>query len=192
MPLSGPQADRVRQALSDRDEIFRRLDSLQGSLSKSQREEVQRSAMALGDRVQTFAMSLDELARQDTAGAREQLEGEITALENAANPLERGSEDRVRRLAYLKRQRRALIDAASRKDAVAAKLETCALALQNMRFDLMRLGASPQMHQHITSLANQAMSLADNVDDALFVAEEMGRVSGRRSPSGPRRSAERG
>jgi hypothetical protein len=75
---------------------------------------------------------------------------------------------------------------------VAAKLETCALALQNMRFDLMRLGASPQMHQHITSLANQAISLADNVDDALFVAEEMGRVSGKRSTSSGRRSAERG
>jgi serine/threonine protein kinase len=192
LPLSAAQNDRVRQALSDRDEIFRRLDSLQGSLSKQQREEVQRSAMALGDRVQTFAVSLDELSRQDTAGAREQLEGEITALESAANPLERGSEDRVRRLAYLKRQRRALIDAASRRDAVAAKLETCALALQNMRFDLMRLGASPQMHQHITSLANQAISLADNVDDALFVAEEMGRVSGKRSTSSGRRSAERG
>ena len=39
-----------------------------------------------------------------------------------------------------------------RKQAtVADKLETCALALQNMRFNLMRLGAGPQMHQHITS-----------------------------------------
>jgi hypothetical protein len=57
----------------------------------------------------------------------------------------------------------------------------------------MRLGASPQMHQHITSLANQAMSLADNVDDALFVADEMRRTSGgsKRSAS-PRRATERG
>jgi serine/threonine-protein kinase len=124
-------------------------------------------------------------------GARDVLEREIVTLEDAANPLERGSEDRVRRLAYLKRQRRALVDAKQRKEALSAKLETCALALQNMRLDLMRLGASPQMHQHITSLANKAMSLADNVDDAMFVAEEMGRVGGKRG-SGAKRASERG
>ena len=126
----------------------------------------------------------------NVGAAREQLEGEITTLENAANPLERGSEDRVRRLAYLKRQRRALVDADSRRKSVSEKLETCALALQNMKFDLMRLGASPQMHQHITSLANQAMRVAENVDDALLVAEEMDRLGGRSRSSS--RRAERG
>ena len=46
------------------------------------------------------------------------------------------------------------------------------------------------MHQHITSLANKAMSLADNVDDALYVADEMGRM-GRSTPPA-RRTSERG
>jgi eukaryotic-like serine/threonine-protein kinase len=191
--FAGPQGERVRQAFVHRDEIFRRLESLQGSLAKADREDMQRLAMTLGDRVQGFALALEELELQNTAGAREQLEGEITMLENAANPLERGSEDRVRRLAYLKRQRRALIDAASRKEATAAKLETCVLALQNMRYDLMRLNnASPQMPQRITSLANEAIRVADNVNDAVFVAEEMRSVGGKRPAPGPRRSAERG
>jgi serine/threonine-protein kinase len=175
--LSGPQGDRVRQALADRDEILRRLSDLPKS-QKEQLGDVSRSAIALADKVQGLALAYDEAARQDLTSARAQLEGEITTLESAANPLERGSEDRVRRLAYLKRQRRALVDAAQRKDTLAGKLETCALALQNMRFDLMRLGASPQMHQHITSLANEALNLAENVDDALFVADEMGRFGG--------------
>ena len=87
---------------------------------------------------------------------------------------------RVRRLAYLKRQRRALVDAEKKRGAVAEKLETCALALQNMRFDMMRLSASPQMHQHITSLANKALSLAEGVDEAVYVADEMGRVGSAR------------
>lgn len=186
----GALADRVRQAFSDRDEIFRRLDSLGTALPGAQREEVSRSAMALADKVQSLAMALDESLRMNVASAREQLEHEINTLENAANPLERGSEDRVRRLAYLKRQRRALVDADTRRQALSGKLETCALALQNMRFDLMRLGASPQMHQHITGLAHQAMILADNVDEALYVADEMGRLGGRTS-AGARR-AERG
>jgi serine/threonine protein kinase len=188
--MEGPSADRVRQAFSDRDEIFRRLDSLGSALPKSQKEEVTRSAMALADKIQSLAMALDEASRTDVGAARQQLEAEISALESAANPLERGSEDRVRRLAYLKRQRRALVDTDQKRQALASKLETCALALQNMRFDLMRLGASPQMHQHITSLANQAMSLAENVDEALYVADEMGRLGGRQVP-GARRTPER-
>jgi hypothetical protein len=189
---AGAHDDRIRQAMTDRDEIFRRLESLQGSLDKRQRDDVARSAVALAERVQSFAMQLDDLTRQDLTGARAHLEAEITTLENAANPLERGSEDRVRRLAFLKRQRRGLVDAGARRDAAAAKLETCALALQNMRFDLMRLGAGPQMHQQITSLANQAINLADNVDDALHVADEMGRLGAGRTSTGPPRNPGRG
>jgi serine/threonine-protein kinase len=191
MQLAGPQGDRVRQAFADRDEIVRRVNDLPKA-QKEQLGDVSRSAMALADKVQGLALAYDEAARQDLGSARAQLEGEITTLESAANPLERGSEDRVRRLAYLKRQRRALVDAAQRKETLSAKLETCALALQNMRFDLMRLGASPQMHQHITSLANQAMKLTENVDDALFVADEMGRVGSRRGGGGAARATERG
>jgi serine/threonine-protein kinase len=188
--MDGQLADRVRQAFSDRDEIFRRMDSVGNALPSAQREEVSRSAMALADKVQSLAMALDENSRMDVTSAREQLEQEISTLENAANPLERGSEDRVRRLAYLKRQRRALVDADQRRQSLNGKMETCAVALQNMKFDLMRLGASPQMHQHITGLANQAMILAENVDEALFVADEMGRL-GRNTPN-PKRAPGRG
>jgi len=184
--LGGPSGDRARQAIADRDEVIRRLNAL----PKAERErfgDVARSASALADRVGAFALSLEELSRHDVAASREVLEREILTLENAANPLERGSEDRVRRLAYLKRQRRALADAEKKRHAVAEKLETCALALQSMRYDMMRLSASPQMHQHITSLANKALSLAESVDDAVFVADEMGRVGGART-SGARRA----
>jgi serine/threonine protein kinase len=190
--LSGALGDRVRKAFEDRQEILRRLDTLQGGLEKEDREEMRRSAIALGDRVQGFALALEELGRQDIAGAREQLESEITMLENAANPLERGSEERVRRLAFLKRKRRALIDTASRKDATANKLETCALALQDMRYSLSRLDhAGAHTPQRITSLANQAIRLAGNVDDAVAVADEMGRL-GKGSAQGRRPPAERG
>jgi eukaryotic-like serine/threonine-protein kinase len=188
--ISGPHGDRVRQALADRDEILRRLHDL----PKAQREQlgdVGRSASALADKVQGLALAYEELARQDFTAARDQLEREITTLENAANPLERGSEDRVRRLAYLKRQRRALVDAGQRKENLSSKIETCAIALQNMRFDLLRLGASPQSQQHITALANQAIKLTEDVDDALFVADQMGRLGSERNAD-PRRAGKRG
>lgn len=188
--LAGPLGERVRQALTDRDEILRRL----ADLPKAQREQlgdVGRSASALADKVQGLALAYDELGRQDFDAASAQLEREITTLENAANPLDRGSEERVRRLAYLKRQRRALVDSAKRKDSLGTKIETCAIALQNMRFDLLRLGASPQSQQHITALANQAIKLTENVDDALFVADQMGRLGNERSADA-RRAGDRG
>jgi serine/threonine-protein kinase len=116
------------------------------------------------------------------------LEAEIARLEADANPLdEKGSDTRVRRLAYLKRQRRATSELTERRNAVAAKLETCALALQNMKLDVLRLRAGAQTHQHITSLANDALSLADSIDNAMMAADEAGRPHSPRT--GPRSSA---
>ncbi|HEX3866257.1 MAG TPA: hypothetical protein VHV78_05860, partial [Gemmatimonadaceae bacterium] len=104
------------------------------------------------------------------------IEAEISRLENAANPLDEvGSEERVRRLAQLKRQRRSFADLTSRRDAVAAKLETCVVALQNIKLDLVRLNAGAQTPQHITSLAMNALNLADSVDGALYASDELGR-----------------
>src|SRR5262249_55905848 len=104
--------------------------------------------------------------------AADQIEAEIVRLESAANPLEeKASDERVRRLAYLKRQRRAVADVVSKRDAVATKLDTCLLALQNIKFDLVRLNAGSQTPQHITSLAMDALNLADSVDSALYVAD---------------------
>jgi serine/threonine-protein kinase len=119
-------------------------------------------------------------------GGSDALEAEISQLENAANPLDQnGSEERVRRLAYLKRQRRAIADVANRRDAVAAKLETCVVALQNIKLDLIRLTAGSQTPQHVTSLAMDALNLADSVDSALATSDELGRNTGTRPANRP-------
>jgi serine/threonine-protein kinase len=61
-------------------------------------------------------------------------------------------------------------------------LETCVVALQNIKLDLIRLNAGSQTPQHITSLAMDALNLADSVDSALYVADEM-RNTGTRAAS---------
>src|SRR5260221_7567580 len=104
--LEGPLADRVRQAFADRDEIFRRLESLSGALPAAQRDEISRSAIALADKVQSLAGAADETARMGVTGAREHLEGEILTLEEAANPLGPEGAGRARRLADPNRQAR--------------------------------------------------------------------------------------
>ncbi len=180
-----PFADRVRAVAGDMTKPGLGLDPPTLRELAENVDEIVHGAAAV-----SFDLDLEQARAINVQGARAMLEAEILTLENAANPLERGSEDRVRRLAYLKRQRGALRGSEKDRDALNGKLETCALALQNMRFDMSRLGASPQSYQQITSLANQAMRLAENVDDAVFVADEMGRLGGRSSAS--RRAPVRG
>jgi hypothetical protein len=49
-----------------------------------------------------------------------------------------------------------------------------------VKLDLIRLNAGSQTPQHITSLAMDALNLADSVDSALYVADEMSRNTGTR------------
>ncbi len=189
---AGAYAGKVQQAAMDRDEIIRLIDSMPPN-ERSQVPDVVPSARALFQRIQTLALSLADIERNLPPGSSVGIEQEISALEAAANPLDRvGSESRVRRLAQLKRQRRALGDILQRRDACADRLESCVLALQNIRFDVLRLRAGAQTHAHITSLALDAMNLAKEIDTALYVADEMAKL-GERPPvrtSGPR-AAER-
>jgi serine/threonine-protein kinase len=97
----------VRQAAADRDEIVR----LVGTMPKGERErlgDVAGSARALAARVEALAGAVTQLDRDAAPGAAGVLEAEIVRLEAEANPLDRAASDgRVKRLAYLKRQRRA-------------------------------------------------------------------------------------
>lgn len=173
---AGPHADIVRKAAADRDEVVR----LVNSLPKGDRErvgDVARSADALCEKVQGFAMMLADLDRNAAPGAEDAINREIDLLESQANPLDtRASEERIRRLAYLKRQRRSVAEAASRRSAAAARLESCRLALENMRLDLLRLRAGGQGHEHMTLIAEQAMNLAREVDTAVYVQDELARL----------------
>jgi serine/threonine-protein kinase len=178
--VAGPYGDRIRRAEADRNEILRMLDRMP-SAERSRIPDVARSADALADKVKYLAVALSDLERGVVPGGSDALEAEIAKLENAANPLDlSGSDERVRRLAYLKRQRRALSDLSGRRDSIAAKLDTCVLALQNIKLDLMRLSAGAQTPQHVTTLAMDALNLADSVDSALSVSDELGRNTGAR------------
>jgi len=181
--MSAGYTDKVRQAEADRDEILLRLERMSSS-ERSRIPDVRRSAEALADKVKSLALALSDIDRTSGAGGLDSIESEISRLENAANPLdEAGSDERVRRLATLKRQRRALADVTGRRDAIAAKLDTCLVALQNIRLDLVRLNAGDQSPHHVTSLAMDALNLADSVDIALAVGDDSGRTTATRPAS---------
>jgi serine/threonine-protein kinase len=187
---AGRFGDLVSQAGRDRAEIVRIMESV----PKREREQLSHvvpSADALYRKVESLAIAAADLERNATPNAGEAIEREITQLEAQANPLDHAaSEDRVRRLAYLKRQRRAVADVSSRRDQAIAKLESCRAALQSMRLDLVRLRTGAETHERITLLAEQAMSLARDVDGLVYGADEVAKLTARgrtggRSLAGP-------
>jgi eukaryotic-like serine/threonine-protein kinase len=179
--LSGHEGNVVRQAFADRDEIVR-LVSTMPKAQRDQLPELVPSAQALADKIQALATTVADLDRNLAPGAADVVEDEINRLEAAANPLDRAaSEERVKRLAYLKRQRRALVDMVRRRDSAASKLESCRLALQNMRIDLVRLrtGAGSSVGQ-VTTVAERAMALAREVDAMVYAQDEVAAIGNRK------------
>ncbi|MFI5233444.1 MAG: serine/threonine-protein kinase [Gemmatimonadales bacterium] len=178
---NGPHAGITRRALDDCNEIIRLVESLPKT-DRARIPEVIGTARTLANKVLGLAASLEQLDRSAGNLSADKIEREISLLESQANPLDRaGSEDRVRRLAALKRQRRTVADLSRRRGEMNGKLESCALALQNMRLDVVRLrtGTNAESWQHITSVADQAMALAREVDNAVYVADEMARMNPR-------------
>src|SRR5207253_10424534 len=76
----GAQSDVVRQALADRDEIERLLNTFNKS-DRDRLPDVLPSANALVGKVQSLAATVGELDRNNTAGEAQQVESEITKLE---------------------------------------------------------------------------------------------------------------
>lgn len=181
---SGPHAASARDALVDRDEIIRLVESMPRS-DRNRIPDVVSSATTLADTVMALASQLADLERTARGLSAAAIDKEISALEAAANPLDfAASEERVRRLALLKRQRRTVADVDRRRDALAGRLDSCSLALKNMRFDVLRLKTGAQTYQHVTTIAEQAMQLAREVDSAVYVADEMARLRPRAGAPG--------
>jgi serine/threonine protein kinase len=163
---------KVRDAARHRDDILRLIETLP-KRERQHVEEVPATADALYRRIQLLAEDLTELDRSFTADDGDKVEVEIEQLEAAANPMDPRSEERIRRLAILKRKRSSLRDLRKKHESQSARFENCVLALENMRYDVLKLKTGGQSFQQVTQLAERAMSLAQEVDNAVYVAEEM-------------------
>jgi serine/threonine-protein kinase len=176
---SGAHAGVARQAIVDRDEIVRLVTALPKA-SQRKVADVPATAVKLAESVMAIAVRLRELDRAGSGANADAIDVEIKVLEGQANPLDReGSEHRVRRLALLRRQRRAIADTGRKRQELEEKLDNCALLLQNMKFDVLRLRTGDDSWQHVTTIAEQAMAVAREVDNAVYVADELRRVAPR-------------
>jgi hypothetical protein len=166
---NSPYGSALNQIRSDRDEIQRQLTTM----SKGEREtipEVGESAEAVFRKAMQVATTLAELDLRDSRETPESIEKEISTLEAQANPLERrASEERVRRLAHLKRQRRVVADLRKRREEAATKLEHCRTLLRSMRLELLRYRSA--------GLSGNLNGLTMVTQQAQVVVKEMGYLS---------------
>jgi len=162
-------ASAIREAESDHREIHRQLLNMPPD-DRDQIPEVATSADQLFRKVQQLALSLSDLDRSTGRETAEGVEKEIDTLESQANPLDyRASEERVRRLAMLRRSRRAIADVARKKKEAQEKLDHCRQLLRSMRLELVRFRTG--------GLNAQPTGLTMVTQQAQTVVREMGYLS---------------
>jgi serine/threonine protein kinase len=151
----------IREAESDHREIHRQLLNMPPD-EREQIPEVAASADAVFRRVQQLALTLSDMDRSAGRETPEGVEREITTLESQANPLDySASEGRVRRLAMLRRQRRAIAEIARKKKEAQEKLDNCRQLLRSMRLELVRFrtGGLNAQPTGLTMVTQQAQSV---------------------------------
>jgi serine/threonine-protein kinase len=166
----GPFADSrygsaIREAESDHREIHRQLLNMPPD-EREQIPEVATSADAVFRKVQQLALSLSDMDRGAGRESPEAVEKEISTLESQANPLDYGaSEGRVRRLALLRRQRRALAELGRKKQEAQEKLDNCRQLLRSMRLELVRFrtGGLNAQPTGLTMVTQQAQSVVRDI-----------------------------
>lgn len=169
----GEYAVLVRGARADREEIARLLATIPAA-EKARIPEVANTAIELVNKIETIALDLARADRERGSNGSAAIDAEIATLEAEANPLDaQRSEGRVRRLAQLRRDRRAMGEAIRRRETRRGQLESCRIALENVRLDLVRLRTGNSSVQSVTLIAEQAMALAREVDIAVGAANEV-------------------
>ena len=165
----GSQYPSVKQIHDDRAAILKLVANLRPEERKNL-PEVQETADGLYARALDLARTLKDLdseARDDRLGDIDQ-RIEAVKAEPDAN-------DRTRRLDLLERQRQTWQELKNRRSLVASHLESCVLAMQTMRLDMIRLKSSDvqSVMGDLTNATQQARALSRDVNNAISAAAEI-------------------
>ncbi|MBA3259620.1 MAG: protein kinase [Gemmatimonadales bacterium] len=159
----------VIQAHGDRLAIVKLMERLPPS-ERKMLPEIQQTVDALYERATDLARTLHAMdTNLDTEGML-QIDERIAALSRESDDPER-----ARRLNLLQRQRQTIIDLQGRRNQVSSHLESCVLAMQNVRFDLLRLRSAgvAAVLTDLTQATQQAKALSRDVDNAIAAAGEI-------------------
>jgi hypothetical protein len=165
----GAHLPAIQQVHGDRLAILKLMEKLPPS-ERKMLPEIQQTADALYNRATDLARTLQAMDSNFDVRGLSQIDERIAALSR-----EPDDPERARRLNLLERQRQTIIDLQGRRSQVASHLESCVLAMQNMRFDLLRLRSAgvAAVLGDLTQATQQAKALSRDVDNAIAAAGEI-------------------
>jgi len=165
----GRHLDTVRLARNDREAILKIMERVPTSERKLLPDVVV-TVDALLKRAEDLARMLHTMSADVDDGAVARIEARIDTVKRS----EEGTE-RERQLSLLDRQRQALSDLLARRKRVEEQIESCVLAMQNVRFDLLRLRSAgvAAVLSDLTNATQQARALSRDVDHVIAAAGEI-------------------
>jgi serine/threonine-protein kinase len=168
--LRGPRGEAVRNALGDKAAIVALLEALPAP-DRALLPEVMPTVDALVERTANLAQTLHHLDADLSSDTITQLDERIAAVEAESAD----STDHERRLNLLHRQRATLRDLAERRARAAAQLESARIALENLRFDLIKLRSSGVQSalQDVNNATQEARALSRDIGYVVDAAAEV-------------------
>jgi serine/threonine-protein kinase len=170
--LASRYGDLVRQAAADRALVRDIVGGLR-SVERDMIPDVTPTVDALAQRVGSLATTLHRLDADVSGSSLGVLDERIAALRQ-----EMQTPDRERRLSLLDRQRASLSDLLERRRSLVAQLESASLALQNLKFDLLKLRSSgiAAALDDVTSATQEARALSRDIGHVLEAADDLRRI----------------
>ena len=165
----GEQYPLIRQVHGDRAAIFKLVERLPPS-EREVLKDINETVDGLYKRALDLGRTLHMMDGEMAAGGTTRIDERIAALK--AQPAD---EERDRHISLLERQKSTVSQLESRKAQVARHLDSCVLAMQNLRLDLLKLKSSnvSEVMGDITQATQAARALSRNVDNAIAAAGEV-------------------
>jgi serine/threonine-protein kinase len=170
--LDGHYGEIVRRAAADhiavRDTLARLPDAERDMIP-----DVAPTVDALAERVGALATTLHRLDADVGGASPQMLDARLTALraETRGSP----TPEQERRIALLERQRASIGELSQRRAVLASQLESAALALQNLRLDLLKLRSSglESAMSDVASATQEARALSREIGNAVDAVREV-------------------
>jgi hypothetical protein len=166
----GMQYPAMQQAYADRMAILKLIERLSPSERNMLPADVLETVNGLYERASNLAMTLHAMDTNLDTQEIVNIDQRIAAIQREPDDLEK-----TRRLALLESKKRKMLELQTQREQVARHMDSCILAMQNVRFDLLRLRSADagQAMGDLTHATMQARALSKEVDYAIIAANEV-------------------
>jgi hypothetical protein len=166
----GAYVDRIEHMQRDRAAILKQWQSLPAT-EREMLPEIVETVDRLFERGQKLGRVLRDMDSAEVSAA------EAAEIERRLDEARRGPDDdeRRRHIQLLERQRKNIQSLQGQRKEALQNLESCYLAMQNLRFDLLRLKSSSinEVLGELTQVTQQARALSRDVDHAISAVDEI-------------------